>query len=385
MNNFIFNNPVKLIMGKGTIAKLSDEIPAGARLMVTFGGGSVKRNGVYEQVANALKSHDVTEFWGIEPNPSIETLRKAIATGKEKNIDFLLAVGGGSVADGSKLIAAGIPYDGDAWDFVVGTCRVTRTVPLGIVLTLPATGTEMNRNAVISRYETREKYGMTAAWPRFSILDPQTTFSLPAKQVANGIADTFVHVIEQYLTVAGVSRIMDRLAEGVLLTLIDLAPVILAADANCDATYNARADFMLSATVALNGFIAMGVPQDWATHAIGHELTALHGLDHGHSLAVVLPGTMNVLRASKGDKIIQYGERVWGIASGSRDERIDAAIARTETFFRSLGLTTSLGEEGIGDEDIAEITRRLESRDIALGENGDVTAQVAKRILDDRK
>jgi NADP-dependent alcohol dehydrogenase len=381
MNNFIFKNPVKLIMGKGTIARLSDEIPAGSRLMITFGGGSVKRNGVYEQVADALKGYDITEFWGIEPNPSIETLRKAIALGKEKNIDFILAVGGGSVADGSKLIAAGIPCDGDAWDFVSGTRRAVRTVPLGIVLTLPATGTEMNRNAVISRYETREKYGMTAAWPVFSILDPQTTFSLPAKQLANGIADTFVHVIEQYLTAAGVSRIMDRLAEGVLLALTDLAPAILAGNAD----YDARADFMLSATVALNGFIAMGVPQDWATHAIGHELTALHGLDHGHSLAVVLPGTMNVLRASKGDKIVQYGERIWGINSGTRDERIDAAIARTEAFFRSLGLTVRLGEEGIGDEDIAAIVRRLESRNIALGENGDVTAQTAKRIMEDRK
>jgi NADP-dependent alcohol dehydrogenase len=349
--------------------------------MITFGGGSVKRNGVYEQVAGALKGYDITEFWGIEPNPSIETLRRAIALGREKNIDFILAVGGGSVADGSKLIAAGIPSDGDAWDFVNGTRRVTRTVPLGIVLTLPATGTEMNRNAVISRYETREKYGMTAAWPVFSILDPQTTFSLPVKQVANGIADTFVHVIEQYLTSTGVSRIMDRLAEAVLLTLTDLAPAILASDAD----YDARADFMLSATIALNGFIAMGVPQDWTTHAIGHELTALHGLDHGHSLALVLPGTMNVLRAAKGDKIVQYGERVWGITSGTRDERIDAAIARTEAFFRSLGLTTRLGEEGLGDEDIDKITRRLESRNIALGENGDVTAQVVKRILDDRK
>ena len=381
MNNFTFRNPVKLIMGKGTIAKLSDEIPANKRIMITFGGGSVKKNGVYQQVIEALKGYYTVEFWGIEPNPSIETLRKAIDLGKRENIDFLLATGGGSVADGTKLIAAGIPYSGDAWDFVGGRLPITTTVPLAIVLTLPATGSEMNRNAVISRYSTMEKYGITAHYPVFSILDPETTFSLPKNQIANGIADTFVHVMEQYLTVTGVSRLMDRWAEGILQTLVEIAPQIIDKQDN----YDLMADFMLSATEALNGYIALGVPQDWATHMIGHELTALHGLAHGHTLAIVLPGTMSVLRKSKMDKIIQYGERVWNINSGSSEERINKAITKTDEFFRSLGLTTRLSEENIGNESIDEIERRFNQRGVAFGENGEVNGAVAKLILQNRK
>lgn len=381
MYNFIFQNPVKLIMGRGTIAKLANEIPADKRVMITFGGGSVKKNGIYSQVVEALKNHYTVEFWGIEPNPSIETLRKAIELGKREKIDFLLAVGGGSVADGTKLVSAGILYEGDAWDFVGKRLPITETVPMATVLTLPATGSEMNRNAVISRYETREKYGITAAFPVFSILDPEATFTLPVNQVANGIADTFVHVMEQYLTVTGVSRLMDRWAESILQTLTEIAPEIIQKQDN----YDLMADFMLSATEALNGFIALGVPQDWSTHMIGHELTALHGIAHGHTLAIVLPGTMNIMRKSKGDKIIQYGERVWNIKEGSRDERIDKTIARTEEFFRSLGLTTRLSEENIGDDTIIEIKRRFDERQTALGENGDITGDTVKLILEDRK
>jgi NADP-dependent alcohol dehydrogenase len=368
-------------MGRGTIAKLANEIPADKRVMITFGGGSVKKNGIYSQVVEALKNHYTVEFWGIEPNPSIETLRKAIELGKREKIDFLLAVGGGSVADGTKLVSAGILYEGDAWDFVGKRLPITETVPMATVLTLPATGSEMNRNAVISRYETREKYGITAAFPVFSILDPEATFTLPVNQVANGIADTFVHVMEQYLTVTGVSRLMDRWAESILQTLTEIAPEIIQKQDN----YDLMADFMLSATEALNGFIALGVPQDWSTHMIGHELTALHGIAHGHTLAIVLPGTMNIMRKSKGDKIIQYGERVWNIKEGSRDERIDKTIARTEEFFRSLGLTTRLSEENIGDDTIIEIKRRFDERQTALGENGDITGDTVKLILEDRK
>jgi NADP-dependent alcohol dehydrogenase len=381
MKNFSFQNPVKLIMGKGSIALLAKEIPADKRIMITFGSGSVKKNGVYDQVCEALKGRETVEFWGIEPNPSIETLRKAIALGKKEKVDFLLAVGGGSVADGTKLISAGILYEGDAWELVISGKALTHAIPLATVMTLPATGSEMNINAVISRYETKEKYGIRTNPPVFSILDPETTFSLPPKQIANGIADTFIHVIEQYLTVCGVSRPMDRWAEGILQTLVEIAPQIRENQHD----YDLMADFMLSATLALNGFIALGVPQDWATHQIGHELTALHGLSHGHTLAIVLPGTMNIQRESKGDKIIQYGERVWGITQGSRDERIDQAIARTDAFFRSLGLTTRLSEEGIGDETIDEIERRFNERGVAYGENADVDGAVAKRILLDRK
>ncbi|MDR1895368.1 MAG: iron-containing alcohol dehydrogenase [Prevotellaceae bacterium] len=381
MNNFIFQNPVKLIMGRGTIALLTKEIPADKRILITFGGGSVKKNGVYDQVTEALKNHNTVEFWGIEPNPSIETLRKAIELGKQEKTNFLLAVGGGSVADGTKLIAAGLLYKGDAWDLVKLRKPITDTVPMATVMTLPATGTEMNRNAVISRYETKEKYGIAANYPVFSILDPETTFSLPQNQIAYGIVDTFVHIMEQYLTVTGVSRPMDRWAEGLLQTLVEIAPKII--DNPTD--YNLMSDYMLSSTLALNGFIALGgVPQDWATHQIGHELTALHGLAHGHSLAIVLPGTMNVLRAKKGDKIIQYGERIWKIKEGNRNERIGKTIIKTNEFFRSLGLTTHLSEEGIGYETVNEIERRFNERKVAFGENANVTGAVAKLILQDR-
>ncbi len=378
MDNFIFQNPVKLIMGRGMIARLSEEIPSGKRVMITFGGGSVKKNGVYAQVKEALKDYFTVEFWGIEPNPSIETLRKAIALGKEQRVDYLLAVGGGSVIDGTKLISAGLLYDGDAWDLVLAGKMVTDTVPLATVLTLPATGSEMNNGAVISRHETKEKYPFYANYPVFSILDPEVTFTLPPYQVACGLSDTFVHVMEQYMTAPGQSCVMDRWAEGLLQTLIEIAPKIRENQRD----YQLMADFMLSATMALNGFIAMGVSQDWATHMIGHELTALHGLTHGHTLAIVLPATLRVLRGSKGDKLLQYGERVWNITSGTRDERVDEAIRRTEEFFRSLGLTTRLSEENIGMETISEIERRFNERGVRYGENGDVTGTVARKILE---
>ena len=318
MNNFIFHNPTKLIMGHGMIAKLSTEIPVDKKIMITFGGGSVKKNGVYDQVKEALKAHNTIEFWGIEPNPSIETLRKAIALGKEEKVDFLLAVGGGSVIDGTKLISAGLLYEGDAWDLVLKG-NETHTIPLATVLTLPATGSEMNSGAVISRHETKEKYPFYSNFPVFSILDPEVTFSLPPHQIACGIADTFVHVLEQYLTKANESRVMDRWAEGRLQTLVERAQKIRENQHN----NKLMADFMMTATMALNGFIAMGVSQDWATHMIGHELTALHGLTHGHTLAIVLQGTMSVLRKEKEAKILQMGERVFGITSGTNNKRID--------------------------------------------------------------
>ena len=380
MNNFKFQNPTRLIFGKGMIAELSKAIPAGKRIMITFGGGSVKKNGVYDQVIKALEGREYVEFWGIEPNPSIETLRKAIALGKEKNVDFLLAVGGGSVLDGTKLISAGLLYDGDAWDLVKrGAAK--DTTPMGAVLTLPATGSEMNNGAVISRHETKEKYPFYSNYPVFSILDPETTFTLPAHQIACGLADTFVHVMEQYMTTTGQSRLMDRWAESILSTVVEIAPKIKANQQD----YNVMADFMLSATMALNGFIAMGVTQDWATHMIGHELTALHGLTHGATLAIVFPGTLRTLRQQKQDKILQYGERVWGITEGSVDERVDQAIQKTEEFFRSLGLSTRLGEENIGDETIKEIERRFNAANVAYGDAGNVTGAVAKQILENCK
>lgn len=376
MNNFIFQNPTRLIFGKGMIAQLSKEIPADKKIMVTFGGGSVKQNGVYEQVMYALEGRQVIEFWGIEANPSVDTLRKAIALGKEKGIDFLLAVGGGSVLDGTKLIAAGLLYDGDAWDLVLkGGAK--SSVPMGTVLTLPATGSEMNNGAVISRYETQEKYPFWGDFPVFSILDPEVTFTLPAHQIACGIADTFVHVMEQYMTTPGQSRLMDRWAEGILTMLINIAPLIRENPKD----YDLMSQFMLGATMGLNGFIAMGVTQDWATHMIGHELTAIHGLTHGATLAIVYPGMLRTLLSKKRDKLIQYGERIWGISAGLPEIRANYAIDKTEEFFRSLGLSTRLGEENIGIDTIDQIEKRFNERQVAYGEDGDVTGTVAKQIL----
>ncbi|MBQ2422053.1 MAG: iron-containing alcohol dehydrogenase [Flavobacteriales bacterium] len=376
MNNFVFQNPTRLVFGRGQIARLASLIPSDARLMITFGGGSVKKNGVYDQVVEALKGREWEEFWGIEPNPAIETLKKAIAIGKEKKIDFLLAVGGGSTIDGTKLIAAGIKYDGDAWE-LVKKGAYKDTVPLATVLTLPATGSEMNSGAVISRYETREKYAFYSRYPVFSILDPEVTYSLPEHQVACGLADTFVHVMEQYMTTTSQSRVMDRWAEGLLSTVMEIAPLIKKDKKN----YDLMADFMLTATMGLNGYVAMGVTEDWATHMIGHELTALHGITHGETLAIVFTGTLRVLREQKHGKILQYARRVLGITEGSEDEVIDEAIRRTEEFFRSLGLTTRLTENNIGEETICEIERRFTERGAAYGEAGNVNGVIAAQIL----
>ena len=377
MENFVFQNPTKLIFGKGMIARLAKEIPAEKRVLVTFGGGSVKKNGVYEQVREALKGFEVIEFWGIESNPKIETLREAIQLGRENQVDFLLAVGGGSVIDGTKLIAAGLLYDGDAWDLVLrGKAR--ESLPLATVLTLPATGSEMNDGAVISCKETAEKYPFHSKHPVFSILDPSVTFTLPVYQVACGIADTYVHVMEQYMTTPEQSRLMDRWAEGILHTLVEIAPKILKKQDD----YALMSEFMLSATMGLNGFIAMGVRQDWATHMIGHELTALHGLTHGATLAIVMPGLLRTLKEKKLAKLVQYGERIWGITTGTPEERALQAIDRTEDFFRSLGLPTRLGEAQIGEQTIVEIERRFNARNVGFGEDQDVTGSVARRILE---
>ncbi|HIS09999.1 MAG TPA: iron-containing alcohol dehydrogenase [Candidatus Avibacteroides excrementipullorum] len=380
MNNFIFQNPTKLIFGKGMIKEIASQIPAGKKIMITFGGGSVKKNGVYEQVIEALAGREYTEFWGIESNPSIETLRKAIAQGREFGADFLLAVGGGSVIDGTKLVSAGLKYDGDAWD-LVKKGSYTDTVPLGTVLTLPATGSEMNSGAVISRHETKEKYAFYSNYPVFSVLDPTVTFTLPDHQIACGIADTFVHVMEQYMTKPEQSALMDRWAESILRTLIEIAPKIKENHED----YDLMADFMMCATMGLNGFIAMGVEQDWCTHMIGHELTALHGLTHGETLSIVFPGTLRALRQEKALKIMQYGERIWGLSSGLPETRVEKAIEKTEEFFRSLGLRTRLSEAGIGEDTIMEIEKRFNERGVAYGENHDVTGAVARRILEAAK
>lgn len=380
MENFEFVNPTRLVFGKGSIAKLAELIPVSKKIMITFGGGSVKSNGVYDQVKEALKGHTCVEFWGIEPNPKYETLLKAIQLGRDEKIDMLLAVGGGSVVDGTKFIAAAIPYTkGEAWDLIQDNSLVASTIPLADVITLPATGSEMNNGAVISRNETKEKYPFFADtnFPVFSILDPEVTYSLPKFQIACGVVDTFVHVVEQYLTIPANTKLMDRWAEGILQTLVEIAPGLRKETPD----YATRSEFMLSATMGLNGFIAMGAVQDWATHMIGHELTALHGLTHGVTLAIVYPAVLRVMKEQKQTKLLQYGERVWGIKEGTIEERIDKTIAATENFFREMGLPTHLSEVSVGEETIEQIVRRFSARGMVLGECGNITPDVVRQIL----
>lgn len=378
MRNFEFVNPTKLVFGKGTIARLAELIPADKKIMITFGGGSVKTNGVYAQVKDALKNHNCIEFWGIEPNPKYETLLEAIKLGREEKIDMLLAVGGGSVVDGTKFIAAAIPYTkGEAWDLIENNSLVESTIPLADVITLPATGSEMNNGAVISRIATKEKYAFFADtnFPVFSILDPEVTYSLPKFQIACGVVDTFVHVVEQYLTIPAGTILMDRWAEGILQTLVEITPELRKETPD----YDTRCEFMLSATMALNGFISMGAAEDWTTHMIGHELTALHGLTHGVTLAIVYPAVLRVMKEQKETKLLQYGKRVWGV------DNADSAIEKTEQFFREMGLPTRLSEVNAGDETIEEIVRRFTERKTVLGECANITPDIVRQILNSAK
>lgn len=282
MQNFTFQNPTKILFGKGQIAHIDQEIPAGAKVLLTYGGGSIKRNGVYDQVKQALNGRPVLEFGDIEPNPRLETLLRAVEQVRAANVEFLLAVGGGSVLDGTKFIAAASCFAGDPWDIVARGAAVDHAVPLGAVLTLPATGSEMNPFAVITKWATREKlpFSSPLVYPRFSVLDPETSFTLPPRQISNGIVDAFVHTMEQYMTYPAAAPLQDRMAESILRTLIEEGPKTLANPGD----YESRANVMWCATMALNGLIAVGVPQDWATHMIGHELTALHNVDHGKSV-----------------------------------------------------------------------------------------------------
>jgi NADP-dependent alcohol dehydrogenase len=382
MLNFDFYNPTRIVFGEGQIAKLRDLVPAEARVLMLYGGGSIRTNGVYDEVKAALASHTMFEFGGIEPNPTYETLMKAIALVKAERIDFLLAVGGGSVIDGTKFVAAGALVDGDPWSILEQHAKnVKAALPFGSVLTLPATGSEMNAGAVITRKATLEKFafGSPHVYPKFSVLDPAKTYTLPARQVGNGIVDAFVHTMEQYMTYPAGAKVQDRFAEGLLSTLVEEGPKALAEPHN----YEVRANLMWTATLALNGLIGAGVPQDWATHMVGHELTALYNLDHAQTLAVVLPAMLRVRRDAKRAKLLQYAERVWNIHDGSEDERIDAAIARTEAFFRSVGVGTRLPDYQLGAEAIEPVLKALEAhRMVKLGERRDVTLEVSRKVLE---
>ena len=381
MENFVYYNPVRILFGEGKIAEIGHYVPKGMKVMMTYGGGSIKKNGVYDQVMKALTGTDVVEFGGIEPNPHYETLMKAVETARREGVGFLLAVGGGSVIDGTKFIAAAVGYEGeDPWDIVAKGTPVKAAMPLAAVLTLPATGSEMNCGAVITRESTREKlaFHCPLVFPRFSVMDPTVTYSLPKRQLANGVVDTFVHVMEQYYTMTEHTEIQDRFSEGILRTLVAIGPRIISADTP---DYQDRANFMWAATMGLNGLIAVGVVEDWATHQIGHELTAFHGLDHGVTLAIVLPGVMEATKAHRRRKLLQFGERVWGIDPTAADAA-EQAIARTERFFNSLGVKTRLGDYGVGMETIERIERRFRDRGrYAVGGIDDVNVDNVKAIL----
>ena len=381
MQSFTFHNPTQIVFGRDKVAELANLVPASAKVLILYGGASAEKTGTLAEVRAALGERVVQEFGGIEPNPTYETLMKAVEQVQREKIDFLLAVGGGSVIDGTKFVAAAACFDGDAWDILLQHgSNVTRALPFGTVLTLPATGSEMNSGSVVTRKATHTKLAFMSrhVFPVFSVLDPTKTFTLPPKQIANGIVDAFVHTVEQYLTYPVQGLAQDRFAEGLLQTLVEIAPKALAEPED----YDTRANLMWTATLALNGLIGAGVPQDWATHMIGHELTALYGIDHARTLAIVLPSLLNVQRNTKRAKLLQYAERVWHITSGTDDERIDAAIERTRAFFESLGIPTHLSGYDLGSEAVDAVVKQLESHGMtSLGEHQDITPQVSRTIL----
>lgn len=380
MDNFSFFNPTKLLFGKGQIAQVAREIPKDAKVLVTYGGGSIRANGVYDQVVHALTGFTWGEFGGIEPNPTFETLSTAVEKIRAEGYTYLLAVGGGSVVDGTKFIAAAVPFAGDPWDLCARHARVGDALPIGVVLTLPATGSESNSYAVISRRSSHEKlaFGSPLLFPRFAVLDPETTFSLPKRQVSNGIVDAFVHVLEQYLTFPANAPLQDRIAEGILRTLVEVGPRTLAEPTD----YASRASLVWCATLALNGLIGVGVPQDWSTHTIGHELTAFHGLDHAQTLAIVAPSLMFVQRNSKREKLLQFAERVWDIQEGDVHTRIEGAITRTRAFFEQVGNPTRLSAYGLRGDRFEDLVARLEQRRVLpMGEKKDLDAGRLREIL----
>ncbi|WP_310992214.1 iron-containing alcohol dehydrogenase [Aequorivita marina] len=382
MNNFQYKNPTKILFGKGQMANLSQEIPNDAKILMLYGGGSIKKNGIYDQVKEALSDNQVLEFGGIPPNPEYSILLKALEVIKTENIDYLLAVGGGSVIDATKFLSGAAYYEGHTpWDLVTQNKPVTKAMPYGTVLTLPATGSEMNSGAVITRAETKEKLSMggPALFPQFSVLDPQVVSSIPQRQLANGIADAYTHVLEQYMTYPIGAMLQDRYAESILQTLIEVAPTIQKDPSD----YEAAANFMWSCTMALNGLIQQGVPSDWSIHAIGHELTALYGIDHARTLAIILPGHYTHNFENKKEKLAQYAERVWAVTEGSLEEKAKAGIEKTEEFFHSLGIDTKLSDYTDEYADTAStISKRFTDRGWnELGERKDITPADVEKIV----
>lgn len=382
MFKFSFENTTRIHFGPEQIKMIETEIPKDAKVLMLYGGGSIKSNGVYDQVTAALSGHTVFEFSGIEPNPKYDTLIKAIAMVKEHDIDYLLAVGGGSVVDGSKFVAAGACYAGDdPWDIVAKQAQVESAIPLGAVLTLPATGSESNIGAVVTRDGNKLPFMSPKVRPVFAVLDPQTTLSLSERQVSNGVVDAFVHVMEQYLTYSVNAKVQDYFAESLLKILIEEGPKAL--DEKTKDDLGVRSNIMWSATMALNGLIGVGVPQDWSTHMIGHELTANHEIDHARTLSIVLPAVMKVCRTEKQSKLVQYAQNVWNITQGSDEEKVELAIAKTEEFFKDMLVPVRLSDVDLDESHIDDLIGNLEKHGmLTLGEHGEITLEVSRKILE---
>jgi NADP-dependent alcohol dehydrogenase len=382
MNNFEFKNPTKIIFGKDSIKKLENEIPKDAKVLLLYGGGSIKKNGIYDQVKKALAKVNIVEFGDIPANPEYALLMDALKVIKDEKITYLLAVGGGSVIDGTKFLSSAALFEGDTpWDILSKNIRTEKGMPFGTVLTLPATGSEMNSGAVITRKETKEKLSMggPGLFPEFSILDPQVIASIPQRQLANGLMDAFTHVLEQYMTYPTEALLQDRFAESILQTIIEVAPKVLKDPTD----YKAASNFMWSCTMALNGLIQKGVPTDWAVHAMGHELTALFGIDHARTLAVIAPSHYKFNFEAKKDKLAQYAERVWNITDGNTDNKAYAAIEKTVAFFHELGIDTKLSDYTKDYEGTAEkIAQRFTDRGwLGLGEHQSLSPDKVEKIV----
>ncbi|MDW7549017.1 iron-containing alcohol dehydrogenase [Pseudoalteromonas peptidolytica] len=380
MLNFVFKNQTEILFGKGQMSEITSRLPEQAKVLLLFGGGSIKKNGVYDQAMSALAGVDVIEFGGVEPNPTYETLMQAVTTAKEHDVNFILAVGGGSVIDGAKFVAAAYHFDGEPWDILVKGASFSDPLPIGAVLTLPATGSESNGNSVVTKKATSQKraFSSPTVQPQFAVLDPEYTYSLPPRQVSNGVVDAFVHVIEQYLTYPVNAPLQDRFAEGILQTLITEGPKALREPEN----YDVRANVMWSATMALNGLIGQGVPQDWSTHMIGHELTALYNLDHAQTLAIVLPALMYVQKEQKAKKIKQLGKRVFDINEADTAVQIDKTIKAVQDFFEAMLVKTRLTDYDLDEKAISAVVANLEKNGMtALGEHGDIDLEKAAQIL----
>lgn len=383
MNNFEFYNPTKIIFGKGEITKLKNEIPKESKILVLFGGGSIKRNGIYNQVSDALEGFEWTEFGGIPPNPEYKVLLKALEIIKKENITYLLAVGGGSVIDGTKFLSSAALYEGkEPWDILKNKIRTEVGMPFGTVLTLPATGSEMNSGAVVTNAETSEKFGMggPGLFPQFSILDPSVVHSIPEKQLANGLADSFTHVLEQYMTYPNDAILQDRFAESILSSILETAPRIMENPAD----YKSAANFMWNCTMALNGMIQKGVPTDWAIHAMGHELTAFYGIDHARTLAIITKSHYTFNLDSKQEKLAQCAERVFGITEGDQKEKAEQCIEAIEEFFLSIGISTNLSSYTNQFEGTAQkIAQRFTERGwTGIGELGKLTPEHVEAIVE---